>query len=258
LSKSTIQGCFYLDSCVVLSEVLGQNKTRMGKFKQDVRKHGINCYVSPSVVTECEYLIKNTINFLDFVLKRVVIVYLEGITTKPRDLNTAQVSNEDLHLTKEAFMTVNQTARQFDLLTDPFQAIEEWLVEKLDAEVEKTKKGVLGDFVISLTATILEEITKLESAFETLVDLEASYISKSTQSPCRPIVDLLVQNGIHTADAVHISVVESHQRSHHNKAVFLTFDYKTILLKWTNIQRSESRLRSIFCCDPIYGLSHLR
>ena len=230
----------------------------MGKFKQDVQKHRINCYVSPSVVTECEYLIKNTINFLDFVLKKVLVVYLEGITTKPRDLDSTQVSNEDLRTIKEAFMTVNQTARQFDLITDPFQAVEEWFVEKLDTEVEKTKKRMLGDFVVSLTATILEEITKLESAFETLVDLEASYISKSTQSPYRPVVDLLVQNGIHTADAVHISVVESHQRSQHHKAVFVTFDYKTILLKWTDIQRFESRLRSIVCCDPIYGLSHLR
>ena len=247
-----------MDSCVVLSEILGDNKTRMEKFKQDVNNHNINCYVSSSVVTECDYLIKKTINFLDFVLKNVIVTYLEGIRTKPRDLGVTQVSNEDLHIVKEAFMEVNQAARRFDLITDPFQAVEEWLVEKLDKEVEKSKRGMLGDFVVLLTAAILEEINKMQSDFETLVDLEASYITKSTHSPDRPIIDLLLQNGIHTTDAVHISVVESHQRANSSRAVFLTFDYKTILLNWARIQSADNRLKNIVCCDPIYGLSYLR
>lgn len=258
MSDSEYQNCFYLDSCVVLSDILGQNKPRIEKLKSDVKSYEIDCYVSPSVVTECSNKIDKTINFLDFVLKKVIIAYLEGIQTKPRDLTITEVSNEDLHRIREAFLLVNQSYRKFDLVKDPFQAVEEWLVEKLDSEVESSSKTILSDFIASLTSTILEEITKLQSDFETLVDLEASYISLSSEMPIRLITDLLISRGIHTADAVHISTAFSHQIKHSSKAVFLTFDYSSILLKWNDVQNSDARLKDIDCCDPIYGISFLR
>jgi hypothetical protein len=242
----------------VFSELLGQNKPRIEKLKRDAARYNIKCYVSPSVEAECDYKIKKTINFLDFVLKKVIIAYLEGIQTKPRDLTTSEVSNEDLHTIREAFMLVNANSRKFDLIKDPFQAVEEFLVEKLDDQLEEPEKGVLSDFATLLTANILEEITKLTSDFETLIDLEARFVSKSNESPDQSIVTLLINNGIHTADAVHISIIASHQRNHNVKAVFLTFDYSTILRKWADAQSADSRLRTIDCCDPIYGISFLR
>jgi hypothetical protein len=258
LSNNAINGCFYLDSSVVFSELLSQNKPRIEKLKRDAQRHNIKCYVSPSIEAECDYKIKKTINFLDFVLKKVIVAHLEGIQIKPRDLTTSKVSNEDLHRIREAFMLVNAASRKFDLIEDPFQAVEEFLVEKLDDQLEKPKKGFLSDFVTSLTANILEEITKLTSAFETLIDLEAGYISKSSETPDQSIMNALINNGIHTADAVHISIIASHQKKHNTKAVFLTFDYSTILCKWKDAQTADSRLRDIDCCDPIYGISFLR
>lgn len=253
MSHHTISGCFYLDSCVVLSEILRQHGSRMAKFKKDVKEYGITCYVSESVIKECESKIKKTTDFLGGILKNVIVVYLEGITS-PRKLDNAKVSNDDLHKIKEAFLTVNQTAREFDLITDPFQAVEEWIVEKLEKEIVKSKKITLAEFVTSLTATILQEINKLQSDFERIVELEADYITKSNQMPDPQVAQILVKNGIHQPDAGHISVVASHQKNVGGKAVFLTFDYKTILLRWDIIRR----ISDVICCDPIYGLSHLR
>lgn len=253
MSRNAISGCFYLDSCVVLSEILGQHSARMTKFKKDVKEYEITCYVSESVMKECEGKIKKTTDFLGGILKDVIIVYLEGIRS-PRKLDTAKVSNDDLHRIKEAFLTVNQTAREFDLITDPFQAVEEWIVEKLEREIAKPKGITLDEFVASLTATILDEINKLQSDFERIVELEADYITKSNQTPDPQVAQILVQNGIHQPDADHISVVASHQKNVGEKVIFLTFDYKSILLKWDRIRR----VSNIICCDPIYGLSHLR
>jgi len=253
--RYVISGCFYLDSCVVLSEILGQNASRMRKFKEDVEKYSITCYVSKSVIKECKDKLAKTTDFLGNVLKDVIKVSLEGIIS-PRKLDTAIVSNNDFHIIKETFLTVNQTARNFDLVTDPFQVIEEWIVEKMEKEMEKpkNKRVTLDKFVKRITAVILEETTRLVSNFERLVELEADYIVKSNQTEDPQVLQILVNNGIEQSDATHISVVASHQKNVGGKAIFLTFDYKTILRRWKQIKR----LTQVVCCDPIYGLSHLR
>jgi len=38
---------------VILAEVLGERKQRISKIKDDARKHSITCFVSDSVVSEC-------------------------------------------------------------------------------------------------------------------------------------------------------------------------------------------------------------
>lgn len=249
-----ISGCFYLDSSIVFSEVLEQNKPRMDKFKGDVNNHNITCLVSTSVIEECQGKIEKTTDFLGSTLKDVLVAYLEGIRTTPRDLSSTKPSNEDLHVLQEAFLTVKQTAREFDLISDPFQAIEEWVVSKLDKEIEKPKGSFLSDFVLALTGTILKEINSLQSDFERLVELEDDYITQSDQKTDAGTIDTLVGIGVHRPDADHISVIESHRRNKGGKAIFLTFDYKSILLKSGKIRK----VNNIECCDPIYGLSYLR
>jgi len=254
LSLHSVSGCFYLDSCIVLSEILGRNKARMDKLRNDVENYNIDCYIPQSVIDECEKKIKDTIDFLGNILRNVIVVYLEGVRTKERDLSSTKPSNEDLHILEKAFLTISQTIRQFDLITDPFQAVEEWVVEKLDKEIANPTEISLNDFIRRLTAIILREINKLKSDFERLVELEADYISKSNLAPDPKIVNDLVNIGIHKPDADHISTIESHRKNRGTYAVFLTFDYRTIILNRFRIER----VSAIICCDPIYGLSYLR
>jgi len=249
-----LSGCFYLDSCVVLSDVLGQNKSRMDKFKNDVKNHGISCLVSKTVQKECEDKIKRTTDFLGNTLKDVLVAYLEGIRGPTRDLTSAKPSNNDLRIIEEAFLTINQSAREFDLFSDPFQAIEEWIVTSLDSEVTKMSKVSLSDFVQRLTATVLKETTRLLSDFETLVELEGDYVMKSSEIPDPVALGNLLAIGIHQLDAAHISSVKSHVGHKGQNAIFITFDYRSILLKGAEITQAGG----IVCCDPIYGLSHIR
>ena len=230
----------------------------MNKLKHDVERHDIDCYFSETVEKECEYKISSTVKFLDDVLRKVIVAYLEGIILTPRDLSKTRASNEDLHTVQDAFLTVKRNIRDFDVLSDPFQAIEEWVVEKLEEEVEKTAPVLLGDFVRSLTATILEAITNLNSNLESITQLETGFVTKSYEAPNQTIVNILVNNGISYDDAIHVSVISNHQNRNVQKAVFLTFDYRTILLDWERIQNESAQIMTIDCCDPIYGLSYLR
>ncbi len=230
----------------------------MNKFKRDIGKYNISCFFSESIAKECDYKVSKTIQFIDYVLRKVLITYLEGIITKPRDLSKTNASNEDLLRLQDAFLIVKHNHREFDLLTDPFQVIEEWIIEKLEEEVEKKKPSVLSNFVITITAIIMRAITDLKSDLENIIDLETSFATKSFVAPDKRIINFLTQNGISFDDATHISVINSHQKINAQKAIFLTFDYKTILLKWEDIQNRNSAIINIDCCDPIYGLSYLR
>jgi hypothetical protein len=261
VSEQPITGCFFLDSCVVLSEILGDNPTRMKKFKADVTRHNISCYFSNSVAQEIEDKTNRTTKFLEFVLRDVIIKYLEGIIFKPRELSTSEISNEDLRTLQYAFLTVNHAARDFDLLDDPFLAIEEWVIERLEKEVEKPKKLNVSEFVISITAKILEAITKLSSDIENYLEFENSYFNRSSEEPDESVTKLLINQGkqsLQKQDAVNISVIRTFQNKSRNNAVFLTFDYCSILLKWEVFQDKNPELVDINCCDPIYGLSFLR
>jgi hypothetical protein len=229
----------------------------MRKFKHDIEKHGITCYFSDSIAKECDYKVTRTIQFIDYVLKRVLVVYLEGVVI-PRDLSKTKASNEDLLRLQDAFLTVKRNIRDFDVLTDPFQAIEEWVIEKLEEEVEKKEPPLLSEFVTTITGIIIQAITELKSNLESIIDLEASFASKSYDIPNQVIVRLLTQNGISYDDATHISVINSHQNRNRQRAVFLTFDYKTIILKWEDIQMANAPILPLTCCDPIYGIASLR
>lgn len=238
---------------MIFSEILGQNKTRMDKFRRDVSHFNVTCYVSETVALECREKIERTTDFLGNVLSNIVTTYLEG-TPRQRDLTVVKPSNRDLHVLKEAFLTINQNVRHLDLITDPFQAVEEWIVTELEREITKPSGICLQDVILLLTTEILRGINDLQSDFERIVDLEADYVRRSLLQPDQPMINLLVANGLHRADATHISVVVSHVRSRLGEAVFVTFDYVSIIMKWKAILK----VAGVVCCDPIYGVSHLR
>jgi hypothetical protein len=225
----------------------------MFKLRTDVGRYSITCYVAQGVIKECKDKIKKTTDFLGDMLKKTIVAYLEGPISK-RNLNESRPSNDDLRIIRDAFLVINQNARHFDLISDPFQAIEEWVVIELERELAKPTGKSLEDFLISLTSIILQEITSLENDFERIVEFEAEYIKKSDQVPDATTSALLSVNGIHNPDCDHISVACAHYNKTKQKAVFLTFDYRTIILHWFRIQR----LSGVVCCDPIYGLSCLR
>jgi hypothetical protein len=254
LNPQAVSGCFYLDSNVIFSDILEQNKSRIKKFKDDVANFNITCYVSQTVADECKNKIDKTADFLGNTLNQIIVTYLEGIRTSPRDLKVTAPSNDDLKTLQDAFLTINQNAREFDLISDPLQAVEEWVVVELDKEVVKPTGITLNNFILSLTMMVLMKVNNLQADFEKLVEMESDYVKKSSENPDQTIINKLVAEGVHRPDADHISVVGVHNSHHTDKAIFLTLDYKSIILRWVKIRK----LTGIECSDPIYGLSHLR
>lgn len=248
-----VSGCFYVDSCVIFSEILGQNQQKMKKLRKDVLANKIDCYISESVDDEVAEKIQRTINFLGNILKETIIVYLEDSITNPRDLMTIKPTNNDIHILKEAFLAINVNIRHLNLVTDPFRMVEEWLVEKFDDEISKKSKQTIGMIIIFLTKIILQEIVKINSNYERIVKLEADYIRNSNQTPDSYINAELQRLGIHRPDSDHISVMKSHFSNTTENAIFLTLDFG-IIRKWELIKN----YCDIIVCDPIYGLSHLR
>lgn len=252
----SVQGCFYLDACVILADILQESRyqKRINKLKNDVRKYNITCYVSNSVEEECKTKINNTVDFIDNVLRKTIIIFLEKGPYQQRELDKCKISNEDLHLLNTAFLTLMKSGKKVGPLTDPIRAIEEYIVIKIEEEIEKNSQITLLEFIKKITALILKETTRIKSEFQRLIIFEGDYITRSEQKEDPLITAKLEQSAkIHHDDAVHISIVASHKKEK-GEAVFLTFDYNSILSKHDEIRK----ICEVVCCDPIYGLSYLR
>jgi hypothetical protein len=234
----------------------------MTKFKVDVHAHHITCHLSTSVVSECDYKIKQTLDFLDKILKSDLIYALEhptGSSSTTKDLNKTPINSSDISIVEETFMEITNASYSYNALRDPIRAIEEWLIEQMDKDVDNSKPPMLSKFLNDLTSSVLKEINRINAIYESLVEFETDYIKKSTQPNDSTTASFLVNCGLEPSDAKHISVVKSHIKNCGNKAVFLTFDYDTILNKWKHLKDTFSiQLKDVDCCDPIYGLNHLR
>ncbi|MEM0356963.1 MAG: hypothetical protein QXL77_01105 [Candidatus Bathyarchaeia archaeon] len=254
-----VHGCFYLDACVILADILQESRyqKRIDKLKKDVHKYNITCYVSNSVEEECKTKIEKTVDFIDNVLRKTIIIFLEKGPYQQRELDKCKISNEDLHLLNDAFLTLmkSQSSKKGQSpLMDPIRAIEEYVVIKMEEEIEKNSQITLSEFIKRITALILKETTRIKSEFQRLILFEGDYITRSDQKEDPLVTAKLVQSAkIHYDDAVHISIVASHKKEK-GEAVFLTFDYHSILSKHNEIRK----ICDVVCCDPIYGLSYLR
>ena len=58
---------------MVFAEILGENTDIMAKFKLDMQRRSISCYISPSVVAECTRKLDFTEKFFDNVFRTFAV-----------------------------------------------------------------------------------------------------------------------------------------------------------------------------------------
>lgn len=147
-----------------------------------------------------------------------------------------------------------QSLKPLDILQSPLQAIEEWVVQFLEKEIPRTTALSLEAFINKMIGIYLMKMTNVEGAYELLVVFEQRYVKKSTDVPERDDIASLASMGIHSPDDEHIAAAAKHKKDTSEETAFLTFDYKSIIQLKYGIQK----LLGITCCDPIYGINHLR
>lgn len=254
MPASTSVGRSFLDTCIILSEILNENKSRIEKFKKDVDDHGIPCYISDSVKLECDKKIRNTLDFLGNVIRESVNLALENSRKNRRIPLTSPMDAEDIIVLEKLFPKLFGSARATQLpLLSPIRIVEEWTVTFLG---EKLKQGVpitIPQFLTELVKKLLALTSLIQDPYDELVTFEASFAKNISIAVDQSIVHSLREISIHEPDATHIASAVAHQTNSHEDTVFVTIDYASIIAKQADIESAVN----IICCDPLYAIYHV-
>jgi len=254
LGGSSPVGCFYLDTCVILSDILAENMARIGKLKNDSNIHNIPCYVSESAKKETYKKVQGTSDFLGNVVRDTMKYSLEEHRQRRKIPLTAPMTSDDMKVLERLFSHYHNAVRTTKVgLPRPVSLIEEWAIRYL---AEKLDKGISVD-IKQFLRELVGELLKLTSSFEDLCDDLLEYqkgyvkISKVTADPMT-VAKLEIIRGMHDPDSVHLASAISHHNARKEKTVFVTLDYDTILRERDLIWK-QFGLR---CCDPLYAIYH--
>lgn len=248
-------GCFFVDTCVIFSEILKENRARIEKFKKDIDNHSVPCYISASVNRECEEKLETTLDFLGNVIRDSINGALEesrsnrGISMAPPMTSDDIIALDELF---RAFQYAARTTQQTPLLS-PVSIIEEWVVTFLNKKMEDGTQFGVAEFIFELVKSLLTLTSSIQDPYDELVTFEGKFIKKIEVAIDTPIVNALRRIGIHDPDTTHIAGAVSHQGESHEKVVFVTFDYGSII----SFREEIERLVRIACCDPLYAIYYL-
>jgi hypothetical protein len=254
LSAKSPVGCFFLDTCVLLSEILKENNPRIAKLKNDAHSHSIPCYVSDSVEEETKKKVKETTDFLGNAIKDTLLLHLEDSRKKHGISVSDPMTNDDIKALEELFTGFQSAIRTTSTaLPNPLSLIEEWVISYLSQKLDKGTSISIVDFARELVKSVLQSASSIQDSYDHIVTFEKDFVKKKSMPNDSRITSSLEKLGIHAPDSNHIASAIVNQGSKSEKTVFVTLDFSTILNKRDSIKTSHG----IDCSDPLYALHHL-
>lgn len=241
-------GYLFLDSCVILSEILGQTIGRITKLKKDIiGQHLVKCFFSDSIKVECDKKMKKTTDFIGRTLKESIeTTLLERRKTNP----STPLDYQDILALEDIFTVWRMSAKGGPLIS-PIEAIEEWAITFLGEKVTQPTPVDTHTFLLELTKRTLLLMAKVQSPYDELITFEKGWLQKTDEIPDPEAIKAMSQIGIHMDDVNHIAVAVNRIK-HGERAVFVTMDHRILS------RREEIFARvKIKCSDPIYAIYHL-
>jgi hypothetical protein len=233
---------------------LKENTPRIEKMKNDVNANSVPCYICDSVGRECKEKIESTLNFLGTIVRESVKFGLEE-SRRIRGISAdSPMTSEDIIVLEKLFSTIHGAVRAIQLpLISPIRIIEEWAIAFLGEKLEQGVSTSIPAFLTELVKKLLALTGSIQDPYDRLVTFETMYAKKISVTVDQPIVDSLCRIDVHEPDATHIASAVAHQVDSHEKTVFVTIDYGSILARQDEIRK----LFSCECSDPLYAIYHL-
>ena len=254
LSSPSSLGCFFLDTNIILSEILKQNTPRIEQLKKDASFYNVPCFVSDSVVEEIDDKIQEASRFLGDVVRITIRGHLLEARKKRNIPFTAPMTSFDIKSLEELFSYYYDFLQKtkFGLLS-PVSLVEEWVIPFLGDMLNQGLAVTIDNFQTQLVKKLLELTSSIESLYEHLIIFERGFVKKQNISLNSRIVSSINNLGIHKPDCAHIASAIIHQGVTKQKTAFVTLDFSSIL----NKKKLMKRTLGITCCDPLYALHHL-
>ena len=252
-SPSSI-GCFFLDTNIILSDILKENTPRIEKLKKDSSFHKIPCYASDSVGKESYKKVQQTSNFLGNIV-RETIQYSISESRKNRSIPpTEPITSGDVKALEDLFSAYHDAISITRIgLRSPTSLVEEWAISFLGEKLDQRTTITISEFLTELVKKLLELTSSIEDSYDHLVTFQRGFVKTKNIALDSRVVSFLKTLDIHETDCDHIASALMYQTRTGEKTVFVTLDFSSILDKRHEIAKQLG----IECCDPLYALHHL-
>jgi hypothetical protein len=247
--------CFFLDSCVALAEILGENKEVMEKFKTDVNRRGIQCYLSDSAAAECERKLNFSQTFFERVFQNFAEVHFsecrKQLGMKPYD----PLCKEDYLIFASLFTELRKAMSP--ILSEPLRTLEIKMVLALEELLRKGGKIEFSSFLREVIAQAMLLAANLKIQKVKYITNEQGFFKKKNIVPDNATSERLLTSlhhskyyPFHKDDADNISSAWAYRQSTKEDTVFVTFDFRSILFYAEEI----FKVINLRCADPLYAV----
>lgn len=246
-------GYLFLDTSVVLAEILKENASKISKLKNDVNAYKIPCFISDSVRDECKEKVEGTINAVGYIVKNTIKLSLEEARKRRGVQQDFPIDSYDVIELERVFSNLYSKMKGTYKFTTPIQIIEEWTISFLQTTLEKGKPVTVNQFILELVKSLLKVSSIIQDPYDELITFEKGFINVINSKLDQKIINELLLIGVHETDAKHIAAAFDYNLRSHKKIVFVTFDYGTII-------RNRSKIKAkvgIVCCGPLYAVHYL-
>ncbi len=255
MSTAAHKRCFFLDSCVALAEILGENREVMEKFKTDVQKRGISCYLSDSVVAECERKLSFSQTFFEKVFQTVAEVRFNECRTKLGIKPEDPLRKEDFLIFADLFIELRKAMSP--IFAEPLRTLEIKMVLALE---DTLRRGVTLNFSIFLSRIIAQALVlaaHLKIQKVKYIINEQGFFKKKSVAPDKAMSEKLLSSvhyskydPFHKDDSDNISSAWAYKQSTGEDTVFVTLDFRSVLFYAEEI----FNVINLRCADPLYAV----
>lgn len=243
-----------MDTCIVLSEILKENASRIEKLKKDSNFHNIPCFISNSVKEESYEKVKQAASFLAETVRDTIQYSLLESRRKRNVPPEDPIISDDIKALEDLFSYYHNAVRTTKkALPSPVSILEEWVVTYLGEMLDKGVALKIPQFLLELIKTLLRLASSLEDSYDHLVTFERGFLKIKSEILDANAITAVQDLGFHKPDYLHLASSLSHQTSEDEKTVFVTLDFASILIKRHLLKKNLK----IDCCDPLYALHHL-
>lgn len=240
-------GALFLDSCILLNKILGEDPHRTSKLFEDMESKNVLCFLSSSVDQECNDKITNTINFIGGTLRDFFKGALNyNLQKQGRNLDNI-FEHKDLMIIEEIFMYLYNS----DALKGPSRSLEEHMVEVVENKINSGEIFSFNQLILEITSEIIRLTNTLQDNYENIFLLVNPSVHIYLESPDQVTIEQIAKlhNDIHYPDTVHLASVIKYQQLENKKAVFVSTDYGIINHKYMLHNKF-----GLYCSDPLYAI----
>lgn len=247
--------CFFLDSSVALAEILGESKEVLEKFKTDVQRRDINCYLSDSVVAECERKLDFTQKFFETVFQTVAEVHFNECREQRKMKQDDPLCKDDYLIFASLFTELRKAMAP--IFAGPLRTLEIKMVLALEDMFRKGEKLGFSVFLRGFITQAMIQAAHLKINKVRYITNEQGFFKKKKIAPDKATSEKLLASlhcskydHFHKDDSDNISSAWAYRQSTGENIVFVTLDFRTVLFYAEEI----FKVINLWCVDPLYAV----